>query len=82
MPVSKKRKKNEKRRHREIPAAPPGAPVEPAPSGGFLGRMRSGLRNVAGVGAPKKESPLSKILTWALVLAVAYFAARRLGIIP
>jgi hypothetical protein len=85
MPVSKKRKKEDARKGRTRDHAAPAAPAAPAgPEGpsGLLGRMRGGLRNVAGSGSKKPESLLSKVLTWALVLIVAWFAAKRLGIIP
>jgi hypothetical protein len=86
MPVSKKRKKSEKKRdrQREEGSAPssPAAPSESGYSGGLLGRMRGGIRSVAGQGEPKKESLASKLLTWALILVAAWFVAKRLGIIP
>jgi hypothetical protein len=43
--------------------------------------MRGGFQKMAGT-APKKESLLSKIVTWAIVVAAAYFVARRFGIVP
>ncbi len=82
MPLSKKRNKEGKKRRRDRGAAPATAPAtEPSGGGGFLTRMRGGIRTVAGTGAPKKESLVSKILTWAIVAAAAYFVARRFGII-
>jgi hypothetical protein len=36
---------------------------------------------VAGAGVKKRESLLSRILTWGLVALAAYFLARRFGII-
>ncbi len=86
MPLSKKRKKEGRGKRRDRGGAP-GAPVvpaqtAPAPGGsGLLTRMRGGLQNMAGTGA-KKESLLSKIVTWALVIVVAYFVARRFGLVP
>jgi len=82
MPISKKRKKGEKKKRRERGEPPPAAPApaETASGGGFLSSMRSGLRNVASAGG-KKESWVSKLLTWAIVAAAAYFIARRFGII-
>ncbi len=44
--------------------------------------MRGGFQRVAGTALKKKESPLSKIITWAIVLLAAYFVARKLGILP
>lgn len=83
MPVSRKRKKDDrKRRNRESSPPPPGAPPEPERVGGLLSKMRGGIKDLTGTGTRKPESLLSKILTWALVLAVAYFAAKRLGLIP
>jgi hypothetical protein len=73
MPKSKKRRDKKKRE------PPPAAPAEPA---GLLTRMRGGIRNVTGSGPKKPESLISKIFTWALVAAVAYFLARRFGILP
>ena len=89
MPVSKKRRKPEKKRHRrdapETPAAGQhSAPAEGAGAsggGGFLGRMRGGFQSMTGSGPKKPESLLSKIVTWALVAAVAYFVAKRFGLI-
>ena len=84
MPVSRKRKKPEKKRHaREPGSAPPPAASESAPAGGgLLTRMRGGIRTVAGAGPAKKESLASRILTWALVAVAAWFVAKRLGILP
>jgi len=88
VPVSKKRKKPEKKRRArdERADAEPhaGAPVESAPGaggGGFLSRMRGGFQSVAGAGPKKKESLLSKIVTWALMALVAYFLAKRFGLL-
>ena len=84
MPLSKKRKKPEKKKERSRePGAPP-PPAQPESSGGgLLSRMRGGIRNVAGTGeGKKKESLVSRILTWALVAVAAWFVARRLGILP
>ena len=82
MPVSKKRKQDDKKlRAREGTASARPAPESPA-AGGLLTRMRGGLKNVAGTGPKKPESLLSKVLTWALVLAAAYFVAKRFGILP
>jgi len=78
MPTSKKRREKKKRRDRE-PAAP--APAAEPSGGGLLSRMRGGIRNVAGSGPKKPESLISKIVTWALVALVAYFVARRFGLI-
>jgi len=83
MPVSKKRK-IEKKKHRdrsEPTASAPAAPIEPAGGGGFLSKMRGGFKSVAGAGPKKPESLVSKIITWALVAVVAYFVAKRFGII-
>jgi hypothetical protein len=44
--------------------------------------MRGGIQNVAGAGAKKRESPISKIVTLLLVALAAYFVARRFGLIP
>lgn len=88
MPVSKKRKKPEKKRRardgeRAVPEPHAGAPAESAPGsgGGFLSRMRGGLQSVAGAGPKKKESLASKLVTWLLVAAVVWFVAKRFGII-
>ncbi|HYS07104.1 MAG TPA: hypothetical protein VEP66_00110 [Myxococcales bacterium] len=86
MPVSKKRKKEGRNKSRDrgeaanAPAPPPAPAAEPA--GGLLTRMRGGFQRVAGTALKKKESPLSKIITWAIVLLAAYFVARKLGILP
>jgi len=86
MPVSKKRKKESKDRsrdRREAGSAP--APTREAPAeagGGLLTRMRGGFQSMAGAGPKKKESLLSKIVTWAIVALAAYFVARRFGILP
>jgi hypothetical protein len=83
MPVSKKRKQDEKRRRPRDDVGPAARPApEPPAASGFLTRMRGGIRNVAGTGPKKPESRLSKVLTWALILAAAYFVAKRLGILP
>ena len=79
MPTSKKRREKKKRRDRE-PSAPALA-AEPSGGGGLLSRMRGGIRNAAGSGPKKPESLVSKIFTWALVALVAYFVARRFGLI-
>jgi len=82
MPVSKKRKKEGKARssdRREAASAP--APPEES-SSGLLTRMRGGFQSAAGTSLTKKESLLSKIITWAIVALAAYFVARRLGILP
>ena len=88
MPVSKKRKKPEKKRRARDERAAPGphasAPAESASTGGgggLLSRMRGGFQSVTGTGPRKKESLLSKIVTWALMALVAYFLARRFGIV-
>jgi hypothetical protein len=84
MPVSKKRKKegrNKSRDRGEAASAPAPAPAA-EPAGGLLTRMRGGFQSMAGTAPKKKESPLSKIITWAIVLLAAYFVARRLGIVP
>jgi hypothetical protein len=81
MPVSKKRRKEGRSKPRdrvEAGSAPPAPP--PAGGGGMLTRMRGGFQKMAGT-APKKESLLSKIVTWAIVVAAAYFVARRFGIV-
>jgi hypothetical protein len=82
MPISKKRKKEKKRagHDRDVRPAASGVPVEPA-GGGFLSRMRGGFKSAAGTGVKKQESLLSKILTWGLLLLVAYFVAKRFGVI-
>ena len=83
MPLSKKRKRPERTKRRsggDGSAAPPSA--EPASGGGLLTRMRGGIRNVAGAGPKKRESPISKIVTLLLVALAAYFVAKRFGIIP
>ena len=82
MPTSKKRKKRERKTRRPgdgEPAAPERA-VEQA-SGVLLSRMRGGVQSVAGAGVKKRESLLSRILTWGLVALAAYLLARRFGII-
>jgi len=88
VPVSKKRKKPDKKRraHDERAAPEPhaGAPAETVSTGGgggFLSRMRGGFQSVAGTGPKKKESLVSKIVTWALMALVAYFVAKRFGIL-
>ena len=82
MPLSKKRKKEGKPRSRDRrEAANVPAPPEDAASGGLLTRMRGGFQSMTGTSV-KKESRLSKIITWAIVLLAAYFVARRFGIIP
>ena len=83
MPISKKRKKGDKKKRRERDEQPaaPAAPSEPAGGGGLLSRMRGGLQNVAGAGTKKRESLVSKIVTWVLIAAAAYFVARRFGLI-
>lgn len=85
MPLSKKRVKSEKKKRRDRsagPAAPSGVQAESSSGGGgLMGRMRGGIKDLAGSGPKKKESLASKILTWALVVAAAYFLARRFGII-
>ena len=43
--------------------------------------MRGGFKSAAGTGVKKQESLLSKILTWGLLLLVAYFVAKRFGVI-
>jgi hypothetical protein len=83
VPVSKKRKRPERTKRRsggDGSAAP--ASAETPSSGGLLTRMRGGIRNVAGTGPKKRESPISKIITLLLVAAAAYFVAKRFGIIP
>jgi hypothetical protein len=83
MPISKTRKKDErkKRRNRDKEPVAPGRSIEPATRGGMLTRIRGGFQNVAGRGGNKRESLLSKLLTWGLLALVAYFVARRFGII-
>src|SRR4051812_1171497 len=83
MPLSKKRRRPERTRRRggtDASAPPPSA--APASAGGLLTRMRGGIQNVAGTGAKKRESPISKIVTLLLVLLAAYFVAKRFGLIP
>jgi hypothetical protein len=85
MPVSKKRKKDERGKRRERAEAPP-VPAAPPPDsggigGGLLTRMRGGFQNMAGAGSRKKESLLSKVITWAILLVALYFVARRFGIL-
>ena len=84
MPVSKKRKIEKKKRRDHEPSGAPVAPPGEQPSGGsgFLGKMRGGFQAVAGGGPKKPESLWSKILTWALVVAVAWFVAKRFGLLP
>jgi len=83
MPVSKKRKKEGKTRSRDRrEAASSPAPPEEVPAGGLLTRMRGGFQSMAGTGARKKESSLSKIITWGILVLAAYFVARRFGILP
>jgi hypothetical protein len=87
MPVSKKRKKDGRKKARDRGAgpavhtspAPATAPPEPA-SGGLLTRMRGGFQAMAGTRA-KKQSLLSKVVTWAILALALYFVARRFGII-
>ena len=81
MPLSRKRKKKEARAHRDRDGKPAPAPGEPPGGGGFLSGMRGGLKGLAGAGAKKKESLVSKIVTWAIVAVALYFVARRFGII-
>jgi len=86
VPVSKKRKKPEKKRSKAAQSAggtdQPRAAVESSSGGGgLMGRMRGGIQSVAGAGPKKPESLISKIITWALVAVVAYFVAKRFGII-
>jgi hypothetical protein len=85
VPISKKRKKQEKKRRPrdgdERAPEPRAAEPESRGGGGLLSRMRGGFQGVAGTGPKKPESLLSKIITWALVALVAYFLARRFGII-
>src|SRR5262245_37065994 len=50
-----------KRRHRSSSSSSGG--------GGFLSGMRGGMKNVAGVGAQKKESLPSKVLSYLLIAA-------------
>jgi hypothetical protein len=83
MPLSKKRRRPERTRRRggtDGSATPSSA--APASAGGLLTRMRGGIQNVAGTGAKKRESPISKIVTLLLVLLAAYFVAKRFGLIP
>ena len=83
MPVSKKRKRPERTKRRsgaDGSTAPSSA--EAASGGGVLTRMRGGIRNVAGTGPKKRESPISKIVTLLLVVLAAYFVAKRFGLIP
>jgi hypothetical protein len=82
MPVSKKRRRPEGTRRRGGTDRTEAASSEPASAGGVLTRMRGGIRNVAGSGAKKRESPISKIVTLLLVALAAYFVARRFGLIP
>jgi hypothetical protein len=83
MPLSKKRKRPERTRRRSgTDGSQPPPPVEPASRGGLLTRMRGGIQNVAGTGAKKRESPISKIVTLVLVALAAYFVAKRFGLIP
>ncbi len=83
MPVSKKRKKEGRSGRREHVAAP-AAPPQPDPErgGGFLTRMRGGFQSMAGTTGARKESLLSKIITWAILIVALYFVARRFGILP
>ncbi|HEY6908853.1 MAG TPA: hypothetical protein VI356_05770 [Myxococcales bacterium] len=83
MPVSRKRRKEGKSRPRDRVEAASAPRADPPASsgGGMLTRMRSGFQKMAGT-APKKESLLSKIVTWAIVAIAAYFVARRFGIVP
>ena len=80
MPLSKKREKPKKKRRESTPAAAP--PSEPAGGGGLLSRMRGGFQGMAGAGPKKKESLVSKIVTWALFAVAAYFLAKRFGLLP
>jgi hypothetical protein len=87
MPVSKKRKKDVRKKARERSAVPaahtaPGTPST-APetgSGGLLTRMRGGFQSMAGASA-RKQSLLSKVVTWLIVALAVYFVARRFGIL-
>ena len=87
MPVSKRRKKPDKKRSKGAAQAEGGAekPRAAAESssggGGLMSRMRGGIQSVAGAGPKKPETLISKIITWALVALVAYFVAKRFGII-
>lgn len=84
MPVSKKRKKEGRNKSRDRGAAAHAPAPAPAaePASGLLTRMRGGFQRVTGTAPNKKESPLWKIITWAIVLLAAYFVARRFGILP
>jgi hypothetical protein len=86
MPVSKKRKKENRDRsrdRRDAGSAPaPSGQVPGEAGGGLLTRMRGGFQSMAGTGPKKKESLLVKIVTWAIVALAAYFVARRFGILP
>jgi hypothetical protein len=85
MPVSKKRKKDDRGRSRErgdAPAAPKAPTADGGGSrGGMLSRMRGGFQNMTGAGPKKKESMLSKVITWVILLVALYFIARRFGIL-
>lgn len=84
MPVSKKRKKEggKRRDHSGAPKATPPAQPEGPGGGGFLTRMRGGFQSMAGAPGARKESLLSKIVTWAILIVALYFVARRFGILP
>ena len=47
-------------------------------STGTLGGLRGGMKRVVGQGPPRKESSLSKILTWVLLAAAVALLAYRL----
>ena len=84
MPVSKKRKRPERTRKRggTDGSEAPSPAAQPASTGGVLTRMRGGFKNVAGAGPKKRKSPISTIVTLLLVVAAAYFVAKRFGILP
>ena len=87
MPTSKKRVKPEKKKRRDRAQAGGGggtpAPASEGHSGGsgLLSGMRGGIQRLAGSAPQKKESLLSKILTWALVVVALWFLAKRFGIL-
>jgi hypothetical protein len=83
MPVSKKRKHDDKKRRARDGTAAAARPAPESPVARRLfTRMRGGIKSVAGTVPKKPESLISKVLTWALIVAAAYFVAKRFGIVP
>lgn len=83
MPISKKRKKREGRSRRDRDLQPSQQAESSSGGGGLMSGMRGGIKNLVGAGEAKKkkESLVSKIVTWVLVAVALYFVARRFGIL-